>query len=94
MSFHNRQMQCISGRKPLRAEQDVFGPLDICVFNGKYLIHYTRNCLKCRGYGVFSLNGSIAVKNLLKNFSICHQTFTVRYKALKKLLGINLVRML
>ena len=94
MSLHDRQVQSVSGRKPLGAEQNVFGPHDICVFNGKYLIHYTRNYLKCRGYGVFPLNGSIAVKNLLKNFSICHQAFTVRYTALKKLLGIDLVRML
>ena len=94
ISFHNRQMQSVSGRKPLCAEQNVFGPLDITKLNCEYLVHYPRNCLKCRGYGVFSLNCGIAVKNLLKNLSIRHQPFTVRYAALKNSLGIDLVRML
>jgi len=78
----------------LCAEQNVFGPLDITELNCKYLVNYPQDCLKCGGYSVFSLNSSIAVKNLLKNLGICHQAFTIRNAALKKSLGINLVRVL
>ena len=91
-----------SGLKELTPEQkerltDVLDEylcaLDVFQTNLVDLFDKLQQCVKCRLYGIVTINGGITMENLLQNFCIGNQTLTRRDQALEDHLRFGLVRM-
>jgi len=91
VTFHNRDMKSVPRRKRPSAEEDVPGPLNVSPVDWKHVVDHTKHCIEGWLYRVPTVDGSIAVENLLQDFGVSHEAFIASYKTLECPLSIELV---
>ncbi len=84
-------MECVAGRQAFGSGHDFLGALNIRCLYRKDLVIDSRQRIEGRLNGVASLDGHVAVENLLQYFGIGHQTHGVDDVTFQDALCVGLV---
>ncbi len=92
MTPHYGDVERVAGRQAFGSVHDFFGALNIRRLYRKDLVNHSRQRIEGRLNGVASLDGHVAVENLLQYFGIRHQTHAVDDVTFQHALCVGLVR--
>ncbi len=93
LSLHDSQVDCVPGRKPSHAENNLLRPLYDFAVDGIHLIDNSEERVERRLDCIKPTYCSVAVKNFLKHLRIGYQTLSFRDQTFNQALGVHLVRM-
>ena len=91
MTLHHGDVERVPGRQAYGSVHDFFGTLNIRCLYWKDLVNHSRQRIEGRLNGVASLDGYVAVENLLQYLGIRHQTHSVDDVTFQHALCVGLV---
>ena len=86
-------MYSISRRQPPAFEDDLFCTLHRPIVDRKHLVDNTEKRIERRLNCLTTIDGNVAMQNLLENLSIRHEPLPITDELLQKSLGVSLVGM-
>jgi len=92
VAFHDCDVERVARRHECAIMHNFSCPQDVGFIDGNYFINYIQNQLERGSDGLVPADGRIAVKYLLQDFGISHQTLTRSYQSLEDELRFCLMR--
>jgi hypothetical protein len=91
MLFHDGNMDCIAGRQASILQNNLFCALHRLAIYRENLIDNAQQRIESRLDCIPAIDGDVAVKYLLENFSIRRQFLASSYKFFQRALGLDFI---